>query len=47
MIYINAFFAVSLAYMSVDLFREGRDNLGWMYVIGSAMNAATVAASIL
>lgn len=46
MIYINLFFAVSLAYMSVDLFKEGRDNLGWIYIMASAMNAAAYAAVI-
>ncbi len=46
MIYINLFFAVSLAYMSVDLFKEGRDNLGWIYIMPSALNAAAYAAVV-
>lgn len=46
MIYINLFFAISLAYMSVDLFKEGRDNLGWIYIVASAMNAACYAAVV-
>lgn len=46
MIYINLFFAISLAYMSVDLFKEGRDNLGWIYIMASAMNAAAYAAVV-
>lgn len=45
--WINVFFFVFSAWLAYDMFKNGKDVLGWLNLFASSMNGAAVASRLL